>query len=324
MSLRRRIIFYGTPEIATPLLRALAGDGRFEIALVVSQPDRPKGRDLKLSPTPVKTVALELGLEVAQPRRARDEDFIRVVEGLRAEVGVVMAFGQILPQALLDATRAGHVNIHTSLLPKYRGAAPIQWAILNGDVETGVTLMKMEAGLDTGPILAVERTPIRMEDDARALHDRLALLGAKLALDSLEGYLDGAIQPIPQPAGATHARKITREDGQLDWRESAQQLDRRIRGLTPWPGTFTFLTMGGKTKLLKIWKASPLASKLPLPGGTIAQANETDFIVACGAGSLRIETVQLEGGRRMESAEFLKGHPLTPGEVLGGKQANPA
>lgn len=324
MSLRKRIIFYGTPEIATPLLRALVGDGRFEVALVVSQPDRPKGRDLKLSPTPVKTAALELGLEVAQPRRARDEDFIRLVAGLRAEVGVVMAFGQILPQGLLDATRAGHVNIHTSLLPKYRGAAPIQWAILNGDCETGVTLMKMEAGLDTGPILAVERTPIRLEDDASALHDRLALLGAKLVLDSLDRYLEGAIQPIPQPEGATHARKITREDGQLDWSESAQQLDRRIRGLTPWPGTFTFLTRSGKAKLLKIWKASPLASDQTLPRGTVIQADQAGFIVACGAGSLRIKTVQLEGGRRLESAEFLKGHPLTPGEVLGGKPKDAA
>jgi len=322
MSFRKRIVFYGTPEIATPLLRALAGDGRFEIVMVVSQPDRPKGRDLKLCPTPVKAAALELGLEVAQPSRARDEAFIQQVAGLRAEVGVVMAFGQILPQALLDATRAGHVNIHTSILPRHRGAAPIQWSILSGDVETGVTLMKMEAGLDTGPILAIERTLIRPEDDASTLHDRLALLGAKLTLDSLERYLDEELQPIPQPGGATHARKITREDGQLDWRESAKHLDCRIRGLTPWPGTFTFLALGGKRKLLKIWRGAPLETQWPHPPGTIAQAAGADLIVACGEGSLRIKTLQLEGGKRLDAIEFLKGHPLTPGETLGGKTAD--
>ncbi|HTD66431.1 MAG TPA: methionyl-tRNA formyltransferase, partial [Candidatus Limnocylindria bacterium] len=204
-----RLIFMGTPPLAATVLEALLTDEQFKIIAVVTQPDQPKGRDLKLQPSAVKQLALKNNLPILQPERARDEAFVAQVRELAPELIVVAAYGQILPQALLDVPRLGCLNVHTSLLPKYRGAAPIQWAILNGDTETGVTIMKMDAGLDTGAIVSEERTPIIAEDDAQTLHDRLAQMGGALLTRTIPNFAAGKIIPVPQPSeGSTYARKI--------------------------------------------------------------------------------------------------------------------
>jgi len=324
-----KIVFMGTAELSCASLEALARDQQFPVAAVVTQPDRPKGRELKLQPSPVKALAQKLSLPVLQPAKARDEKFIAELRGLAPELIVVVAYGQILPQSILDLPRHGCLNVHTSLLPKYRGAAPIQWAIANGDAETGATLMKMDAGLDTGPIVAQRRTPIQPADDSATLHDRLARLGAELLRATIPDYVAGKIQPRPQPVdGVSHAPKIKKEDGRIDWNLPAQTIVNRLRAFTPWPGAYTFslgvppsdgkaqLPEGGTpnvahSTLLKIWKVEPV-EKSGAPG-TILSADKNGIVAACGQGALRILELQREGGRRMNTAEFLAGHPLTPG-----------
>jgi methionyl-tRNA formyltransferase len=250
-----RIVFMGTAELSCASLAALARDRQFSVAAVVTQPDRPKGRELKLQPSPVKALAQKSGLPVLQPARARDEQFIAELRGLGPELIVVVAYGQILPQTILDLPRHGCLNVHTSLLPKYRGAAPIQWAIANGDAETGVTVMKMDAGLDTGPIVAQRRTPIQPADDSAALHERLARLGAELLVEAIPDYASGKIQPRPQPAeGVSLAPKIKKEDGRIDWNLPARAIGNRLRAFTPWPGAYTFLP-----SLPLVGRASPRA-----------------------------------------------------------------
>jgi methionyl-tRNA formyltransferase len=312
-----RIIFMGTAELSCASLETLAGN--FTVAAVVTQPDKPKGRDLKLTPSPVKMLAEKLNLPVLQPAKARDEKFTSELRELRPDLIVVVAYGQILPQAILDVPPNGCLNVHTSLLPKYRGAAPIQWAIANGDAETGVTIMKMDAGLDTGPILSVRRTPILPADDSRILHDRLAQLGAELLVETIPGYVAGKILPQPQPTdGSTYAAKIKKEDGQVDWNLPAEQIWNRLRAFTPWPGAFTFLRSAGpetgapKPQLLKIWKAEVVVEKAGVPG-EILSADRTGIVVACGQNALRILELQREGGKRLAAEQFLAGHPLTPG-----------
>jgi methionyl-tRNA formyltransferase len=349
-----RIVFMGTAELSRASLEALARDRQFSVAAVVTQPDKPKGRDLKLQPSPVKSLALRLNLPLLQPARARDEQFIAELRELRPDLIVVVAYGHILPPAILELPRFGCLNVHTSLLPKYRGAGPIQWAIANGETETGVTVMKMDAGLDTGPIISQRRTPILPEDDSAALHDRLAALGAELLAETVPAYVAGKIQPQPQPAeGASHAPKIKKEDGRIDWTLPARTIRNRLRAFTPWPGAFTTLT-GARTvhpreaetetrgraarapspceilptHLLKIWKAEIVekdsgrdsalrcpdaAARRPHPG-EILSADKNGIVVACGLDALRILELQREGGRRMSAAEFLAGHALTAGE----------
>jgi len=308
-----RIIFLGTADLACASLQTLAGDAKFQIAAVVTQPDRPRGRDLKPQPSPVKTLARQLGLPVLQPERARDEKFIAELRALQPDLIVVVAYGQILPPAILDLPRYGCLNVHTSLLPKYRGAAPIQQALANGDTETGVTIMKMDAGLDTGPLVAQRRLSIRSEDDAAVLHDRLAQLGAGLLAQTIPDYIAGRIQPLPQPAaGMSYAVKIKKEDGRIDWNRPAREIRNRLRAFTPWPGGFTFLPGLPKAQLLKIWKAE-VVEKSGSPG-EILSADKTGVVVGCGEGALRILELQREGGRRMSAAEFLAGHALKPGD----------
>ena len=348
-----RIIFLGTAELSCASLQALAGNPQFQIAAVVTQPDRPKGRDLKPQPSPVKSLALRLGLPVLQPERARDEKFIAGLRALQPDLIIVVAYGQILPPAILDLPCHGCLNVHTSLLPKYRGAAPIQWAIANGDTETGVTIMKMDVRLDTGPIVSQHRTPIHPEDDSATLHDRLAQLGAELLVQTIPDYVAGKIQPVPQPAaGASHAAKIKKEDGRIDWNQPAQTIWNRLRAFTPWPGAFTFLqkAMEGTatsvssfaksqgsdealpSKMIKIWKAEVIeevsgrdsalrcpdaAARRPHLGqkpGEILSADKTGIIVGCGEHALRIFELQREGGRRLTAPEFLAGHALKVGE----------
>jgi methionyl-tRNA formyltransferase len=237
-----RIIFMGTAELSCASLQALAGNPQFQIAAVVTQPDRPQGRDLKPQPSPVKLLARRLNLPVLQPERVRDGKFIAEFHSLQPDLVVVVAYGQILPPAILDLPRHGCLNIHASLLPQYRGPAPIQWAIAHADAETGVTLMRIDAGLDTGDIVAQRRTPIRPEDDSATLHDRLAQLGAELLVQTIPDYVAGKIQPKAQPAeGASYAPKIKKEDGRIDWNQPARTIWNRLRAFTPWPGAFTFL-----------------------------------------------------------------------------------
>jgi methionyl-tRNA formyltransferase len=311
-----RVVFMGTPELAAVCLDALLRAPSLQVVGVVTQPDRPKGRDLKLAPPPVKELALRQGLPILQPLKARDPGFSEQLAAWQPELIAVAAFGQILPQRVLDLPRFGCINVHTSLLPKYRGAAPIQSAILNGDTETGVTIMQMDAGLDTGAILSVERTPIDAADNAQTLHDRLARIGAALLVRTIPEYLAGRITPQPQPTeGITHAAKIRKQDGALDWQLPARVLWNRVRGFTPWPGAFTHVTAQPKPLLLKIWNAEPAAgSGQP---GEILGADKQGIVIACGEGALRILTLQREGGRRLNAVEFLAGHPLTPGQRLG-------
>lgn len=311
-----RIIFMGTPELAATSLAALLREPTFHIVAVVTQPDRPKGRDLKLHPSPVKELALKSNLPVLQPLKARDEQFIAALRPLQPELVAVAAFGQILPKALLDLPRLGCLNVHTSLLPKYRGASPIQSAILNGETETGVTIMKMDVGLDTGDILTQRVTPIRAEDNAATLHDRLAQLGAELLVETIPAYAAGQIQPRPQRHElATHVAKIRKEDGRIDWSQPARAIWNRIRAFTPWPGAFTFLPGATQPVLLKLWQAE-VSPQTGAPGAILA-ADKAGILIGCGEGSLRLTSLQREGGRRLTAGEFLAGNPLKPGTKLG-------
>ena len=299
-----RLAFMGSPEFAVPALRALHGAGH-EIAAVYSQPPRPAGRGNHLTPCPVHAAAVLLGLPVRTPerlRRSRDDQAAFAALGLDA--AVVAAYGLILPQEMLDAPRRGCLNIHASLLPRWRGAGPIQAAVLAGDAETGVTIMQMDAGLDTGAMLLRQAVPIGPRTTAANLHDTLGALGARLAVQALAD----PPAPVPQPAeGATYAPKLSRADGRLDWTQQAEVLDRRVRGLTPWPGTWAML--GGE--VLKVLEAAPEAGSGP-PGTTLDPA----LLVACGAGALRLLRVQRPGRGPMDSAALLRGLPIPPGTML--------
>ncbi len=300
----------GTPDLARTVLAALAENAGCQLVAVVAQPDKPTGRGLQLTPPPVKVEALARGLPVLQPLKARDPEFLAQLRALAPDLIVVAAYGQILPQALLDIPRHGCLNVHTSILPRWRGAAPIQWAIAEGDAETGVTIMRMEAGLDTGPILSLVRTDITAADTGQTLHDRLAGLGAKLLCETIPGYMAGEILPQPQPAeGVTYARKITRDDGRLDWTRPAVTLWNRLRAFTPWPGAFCLMAAEPKPKLLKVHAAQPVAgSGEP---GTVLVADKTGLVVACGEGALRLTEVQPEAGRRLTAEQFVAGHRVT-------------
>lgn len=317
-----KLIFMGTAEFACPSLSALHAHGGFEVVAVVTQPDRPAGRHLALSPPPVKVTAQRLGLPVWQPARARDPDFIAQVQREAPDLVAVAAYGQLLPAALLAIPRWGCLNVHASLLPKYRGAAPIQWALLNDEVQTGVTIMKIDEGLDTGPILAQEPVPIEPTDTAQTLHDRLAARGAELLVRTIPLYVTGQLVPKPQPAeGASYARKISKEDGLLDWTQPARAVWNRVRALNPWPGAFTYLAAQGAQgepvwRRLLIWEAEPVESWAGRPG-EVVQADPTGLVVACGRGALRIKTLQREGGRRLPAAEFLLGTPIAVGQRFG-------
>src|SRR5438105_7357258 len=251
-----RIIFFGTAELACPSLSALAQTPAFEVASVVTQRDRPRGRKLNLQSSSVKILATQKKLPVLQPERARDEGFLQELAQLRPDLIVVAAYGQILPRQILELPRFGCLNVHASLLPKYRGAAPIQWALLNDEQETGVTIMRMDEGLDTGDILVQQATPITPEDNAQTLRDRLAAIGAELLVETIPNYVAGRIVPRKQPdADVTYARKLTREDGHLDWNRPARVLWNRVRAFAPWPGACTRLSEASGPRLLKIWQA---------------------------------------------------------------------
>lgn len=309
-----RVVFFGTSELACHSLAALVEDKAYEVARVVTQPDRPKGRDLKLQPSAVKAEALRRGLAVLQPERARDPAFLQALAELRPALIVVAAYGQILPKTILDLPAHGCLNVHASWLPKYRGAAPIQWAILNDEAETGITIMKMDPGLDTGEIVSQQATPILSTDNAQTLHDRLAEMGAELLLKTIPDYLNGKVVPRKQPQeGASYARKMTKEDGRLNWSEPARALWNRVRAFAPWPGTFTEMDVDGAPQHLKIWEAQ-VDEQVGGSPGEIIRADKHGIVVACGTYALRVLTLQKEGGRRMSVSEFLAGHSVVRGQ----------
>jgi methionyl-tRNA formyltransferase len=312
-----RVIFFGTAELACPTLSVLTQLSVCRVVGVVTQPDRPKGRNLIRQPSPVKRLATLHQLPLLQPERARSQLFFDQLAPLRPDLIVVVAYGQVLPGPLLELPRFGCLNVHASLLPKYRGAAPIQWALLNDEPETGVTIMKMDEGLDTGDILIQQATPIAPEDDAQTLHDRLAAMGAELLAATLPNYVAGRIVTRKQPdAGVSYARKITREDGLLDWNRPARLLWNRVRAFVPWPGACTRLARPSGPQLLKIWQAEVVERSSATPGEILAASKE-GIVVACGQQALRILALQREGGRRLNAREFLAGHPLSPGQRLG-------
>lgn len=312
-----RIVFLGTGEIGLPTLRRLLEDPRHEVAAVVTQPDKPVGRRQILTPPAVKVLALEKGVPVFQPEKIRQ--FVEPLRELSADVFVVIAYGQILPPSVLDLPKRACLNLHASLLPKHRGASPIQGALLAGDAETGMTVMHIDAGLDTGDVLRMEKIAISPEETGGSLHDRLAELGPVALAPALEMLENGSAPRIPQDhAASTHTRKLSREDGAIDWTQSAESVSRRIRAFDPWPGTSTTLPGPDGAKALKIFPpTTPVIYEATSPPGTILTSGPELLRIACGEGAIEIGNVQIEGKRRMTVREFLSGNPIAPGTVAG-------
>jgi methionyl-tRNA formyltransferase len=301
-----RIVFMGTAELAGPCLEALAKLPGHEIAAVFTQPDRPKGRDLKPAPPPVRITADRLRLPVHQPAKIKEADAL--MQAAQPDLIVIVAYGQILPKAVLDIPQLGCINVHTSLLPRWRGAAPIQYAILNGDSETGVTTMFINERMDAGDIILQRPEPVRTDDTSGLLHDRLATLGAKLLVETV-GLIESGKAPrtSQDESRATYAKKISKEDGHIDWTQPAEHIERRIRAFDPWPGAYTF----SGEMMLKIWKATVIESASGAPGEV-----SPGFVIATNRGSLRILELQPSGGKRMRAEEFLRGHRIEPGALL--------
>ncbi|MBI5786251.1 MAG: methionyl-tRNA formyltransferase [Rhodocyclales bacterium] len=306
-----KVGFGGTPEFARAALAAIIAAG-FEVPLVLTQPDRPAGRGQKLQPGPVKLLALEHGIPVHQPERLKDPASHEALIAAAPDVLVIAAYGLILPQAVLDIPRLGCLNIHASLLPRWRGAAPIQRAIEAGDRETGVTIMRMEAGLDTGPMLLAEALPIAGDDTAASLQDKLAAQGARLIVRALRDI--ERLKPEVQPGeGVTYANKIDKAEAQLDFHRPAEELARRLRAFDPFPGATA--TLDGTT--IKLWRGqAESGSGVP---GTVLAADGNGIVVACGVGALRVTELQKPGGRRLSAADFLCGSPVAPGQRFGGR-----
>jgi methionyl-tRNA formyltransferase len=306
------IIFMGTPDFAVPSLHLLCQEG-YNVALVVTRPDRPKGRGRKLVPPPVKLKALELNLKVLQPSTLKTEEFSDQVKHIQPDFFVVIAFGHILSEEMLQLPKLGAINIHASLLPKYRGPAPIQWAIINGDSQTGVTTMFMDKGMDTGDVLLTKTETISPDDTAATLHDRLAKTGADLLIKTLKDLAAHKINPIPQDhSAATYAPLLKKQDGHINWHKPASELEPFIRGVTPWPGAFTF---HNETRL-KIFKAALISESVLEAAGTVLKAFPDELRVATGKGVLSISEIQGPSGKRLGVAAFLRGYKLLPGTVL--------
>ena len=311
----RRVVYMGTPQIACSSLQSIHELPECNLVAVVTQPDRPSGRGNIIEEPAVKKMASHLGFKVLQPKRLNEECFKKELGDLNADLIVVMAYGQILPPYVLEIPEFGAVNIHASLLPRHRGAAPIQWAILEGDKETGVCLMKMDAGLDTGDILSVARTSISPEDTAIDLHDRISAMGAEIIRNQLPSYLSGELLPKKQDDSlATYARKITREDGLVDWSLPAAQIYQRHRALMPWPGIYTFLPVGDRRLIKIISVAVSACSGKP---GRVLNTDNNEITVGCGDQSLTIKTLHRQGGKPVSSSQFLNGYSLQAGDLLG-------
>jgi methionyl-tRNA formyltransferase len=307
-----RIIFMGTPEFAVPSLKALIESGEQVIA-VVCQPDNPKGRGLEVIPPPTKVLAEKHGIPVLQPQKIRTDEFFNKLEGLNPDLICVVAYGKILPKNILDLPPHGCINVHASLLPKYRGAAPINWAIIRGERVTGITTMKMDEGMDTGDMLLKKDMPIDDEDTGETLSGKLSEMGAEVLIETIRLLKEGRLNPIPQDhSQATYAPMLKKEDGNIDWKKPAEEIRNLIRGALPWPGAYTKL----EGKLLKIYRAR--ATKDSGRPGEVIRSNSEILRVATGTGALDILEIQIEGGKRLQTEAFLRGRRIKEGTVLGG------
>ncbi|MBW2501380.1 MAG: methionyl-tRNA formyltransferase [Deltaproteobacteria bacterium] len=312
-----RIAFMGTPEFALPSLKALLDSGE-NVVCVVTQPDRPRGRGRKVMAPPVKELALAASLPVLQPERIRGEEFHGILRDFKPDIIVLVAFGKILPSSIITLPPLGTINVHGSLLPRYRGAAPIQWALVNGEEETGVTVMQMDEGIDTGDILLQESIAIMPQDTAGTLSAKLAELGGKTLVRALDLLRSDSIQPLQQDdARASYAPILQKEDGVVDWSQPAKRISGLIRGLDPWPATVTTLA-GRRLRLFspQVEENRSCCSTFPEPG-TICRADRNGLLVTTGNGCLLIREVQPEGARRMEVAAFISGRLVEPGTLLG-------
>lgn len=309
-----KIVYMGTPDFAVPPLAALVENG-YEVTAVITQPDKPKGRGKTLMPTPVKEEALKHEIPVYQPAKVRDPEFLEILQKLEPDMIIVAAFGQIIPKVILDMPKYGCINIHASLLPKYRGAAPIQQAVIDGEKESGVTIMKMGTGLDTGDMISQAVVKLREDETGGSLFDRLAETGAELLVRTIPSIENGTAVYTKQPeeSPTPYAAMITKQMGLLDFSKSAVVLERLVRGMNPWPSAYTFLN----NKTLKVWKCSVESGSCgkDVPG-TITDMDKKGIHVACGEGTLILEEVQLEGKKRMETDAFLRGYHVTAGTVL--------
>jgi methionyl-tRNA formyltransferase len=304
-----RLVFAGTPAFAAAALETLLHCDH-QIVLVLTQPDRPAGRGMRMVSSEVKQLALKHGLRVLQPPTLRDADIVKSIAAVGADAMIVAAYGLILPRGILDLYPYGCINIHASLLPRWRGAAPIQQALLAGDSETGISIMRMEEGLDTGPVFVMERLPIEPRETSSTLHDKLAALGAHTIVRSLARIESGSLQAQPQSAvGPTYAHKVTREQARIDWKLPAAELDRAVRAFNPFPAAFSHFD----GQVVKIWGAEPASGTSSKPG-EITAVSEAGIIVACGSGALCLTRLQRPGGKRLPAAEFLRGFPVRPGE----------
>lgn len=309
----KRVIYMGTPDFACPTLKVLI-ERPEQVIAVITQPDRPKGRGQKLQFPPVKELALEHGLPVYQPMKVRDPEFIEIIRNLQPDLIVVVAFGQILPRALLDIPPFGCINVHASLLPRYRGAAPLNWCLVNGESETGVTTMLMDVGLDTGDMLLKHSSPIDENEDIVTLHDRMSRAGAELLGETLDRLWDGSLTPQPQDdSQSCYAPMLKKEDGIVNWNRPAREIHNQIRGLSVWPGAITTLD----ELPLKLY-ATRVSEGSGQPG-EILRADKQGVEVACGSGSLIIGELQLAGKKRLGVASFLAGYPLSAGSILGSQ-----
>lgn len=324
-----RVVFMGSPDFAVPALHALIE--HHDVALVVTQPDKRSGRGKRMAEPPVKQVATRAGIPVLQPKSARRSSFVQALRDTGAELGVVVAYGKILPRAVLEVFPRGCINIHASILPAYRGAAPIQWAIIGGESETGVTIMQLDEGMDTGPALLVRTLAIEPDDTVAALSERMAPIGAEAMLEAIDGLAAGTLQPTAQDHdAATYAPMMTKEDGIIDWSQSARQVCDRIRGVDPWPGAETTRPVSGQIERLKVFGPSVLdesdtagqgdegakaeSSRQP---GQVLGVDRRGLRVACGDGVCVIATLQAPGRRRLPAKAFVSGRPIAEGTVLG-------
>ena len=307
-----KVIFMGTPDFSVGTLEALIEAGH-EVVLAVTQPDKPKGRGKEMQFTPIKECALKHGIPVYQPRKVREPECVEELRKYEADIMVVIAFGQILPKEILEMTPYGCVNVHASLLPKYRGAAPIQWSIIDGETVTGVTTMQMDEGLDTGDMLLKTEVPIEKDETGGSLHDKLEVSGAALCVETLKALEEKTLIPEKQGESPTaYARMLDKHLGNIDWNESAEKIERLIRGLTPWPSAYT--TWNGKQ--MKIWRAEvEQASGDEMPG-TIVKVEKEAFFVQTKEGMLKVLELQIPGKKRMDAGAFLRGYQIKEGEIL--------
>lgn len=302
----------GTPDFSVGTLEALVEAGH-EVVLAVTQPDKPKGRGKEMQFTPVKECALKYNIPVYQPRRVREAECIEELRKYEADIMVVVAFGQILPKEILEMTPYGCVNVHASLLPKYRGAAPIQWSIIDGEEVTGVTTMQMDEGLDTGDMLLKTEIPMDAKETGGSLHDKLADAGAKLCVETLKALEEKTVTPVPQGETTTsYAKMLDKQLGNIDWNQSGIAIERLIRGLTPWPSAYT----RWNGKVMKIWDAQVMEGSSDKEPGTIVKVEKDAFFVQTGEGLLKVCELQIPGKKRMDAGAFLRGYQVKAGEVL--------